>query len=519
MYPYDQPMGSPQPAGSAAQYGLQVIPNVITQLVQQGQITQQEAYTLNQNLMQPATQRSLVDRLNTTYGYNQVNAAVVYETVNRMVLNAVQNLRQYNTQVAMANSNPSMMYNNAAMMGSPYTTYQNSMQPPQAPIPGVGMPAPQPQTVSNPAPKMDIEISAGHDMELCEPAVISTMEGIDEQRKSFSIDGVQSLVNGYLVKCGQQIVSNINFTYKIPMISLTALVNQINSDGTRYGIVPSEYAHVNMVEWYLMQPFPFTPDVRPFQLMDRCRTLYKQFFASHKESKKSIIPTIQEINRTILSDGGQFGIQLEDFIVRQLNKYAPTVFHRLDSDNTIRVLSGFENFEDFETLLKSDASNLDHWKADKKHFSNALSKLIATVYQRLFNSNRTPYLDPNDPDDRQAFIAHPFIPYKFNGKPLFMTTVEERSSEGFQPVVERYMRDCPVIVMPQRTIFHDLTWARDVSAQKRTVISERTPTEQIFHKLLDEKYYSLMEIVNDDDMSCHVIGKSYNNFLILSKLG
>lgn len=520
---FGQPvMGANTPMiGSAAQYGLQIIQTVLSQLIQQGQITQYEASVIMQRFNEPDVRNDFVNRINKTYGYHQVNVGVVNDTVAQMLLGAAIRIRQQNQNSYMTPNASALMNNTmygmaSAMFGNPQmcNTDNGYQQSPQPQTPVYQEPPQQPVNTN-------IDVPVVGDMEICEPATIEDASELKSQRATFNIAGVQTLSSASVVKCGQLSVINMNFAYRIPVIDRSVLIDQLRTPESEI-VMLEDYLHVNMVEWYRMYPFPKTPSISPFKLLDSCQNIYKEFLikqiALPKDKKLSVVPVVQEINKKILSDGGAFGIQMESFLIGQINKFVSVVFNRYEQGQ-IKSISGFEDFKDFNTILSKESSPLDAWKTNEKAFSFALGRLISTVYQRLFNQSRKPYLDMNNEDDRHAFVTNPHIPYRFNGRPLWAVSPKVQQTDAFRDFVMQCMRDCPVIVMPQRTLFHNLTWSKNITAQKRTLITERTPVEQIIDKLLVEKYLSLLEVVHDVDFTKHVIGRNYNEFLVLKSLG
>lgn len=522
MFPtYNSPMpmmGNRETPGSAAQYGLQILPSVLNALLQQGRINMQTYSVLNQEMNKPESQDNIIRSLNATYGWSQVSASAVQNTVQQIIMNAVTKYNQSQMMQNPAMMMSSNMYASAAYNPVQQNTFQNSMQPMQQQAPMYQQPVPK-QDVNMPIPKAQVDVSISDDVVLCEEATSTSLDNIDDARKDFDIPDVQSLINGNSIKCGALTVTNMDFIYKIPMPNRQILFSRIKDEQSSYAIMPDEYSHVNLVEWYRMYPFPHSPAIQPTKLMDKCRDLYKEFESKRKsDPATNVIPFIQEINKTILSDGGTFGISLEQFVISQINKYASVVFHYVDSKTgKIRCISGFDDFKDFDSIISAESSELNDWKQDASSYCNALSRLITTVYKRLFYIGRKSYLDYTSEADRQLFINNPYVPYSFNGKPFYMTSVEDRDTSEFQDTVTRSMKDCPVIVMTQRTLFHNLKWNKELTS-KRVVLETMSPTEQVFQYLLKKKYISLLEVVNDIDMDIHVLGQNYNKFLILKAL-
>ncbi len=525
MFPtYNSPMpvmGNRETPGSAASYALQILPGMLNSMMQQGQINMQTYSVLSQELNKPESQNNIIHSLNSTYGWNQVSTTVVQETVRQIIMNAVTKLNQRQMMQNPAMMMSSNMYASAAAYNPMMqNTYQNSVQPMQTiqQQPMYQQPA-QNQDANMPIPKAQVDVSVSDDVVLCEEATSTSLDNIDDARKDFDIPDVQSLINGSSIKCGALTVTNMDFIYKIPVPNRQILFGRIKDEQSSYAIMPDEYSHVNLVEWYRMYPFPHSPAIQPTKLMDKCRDLYKEFESKRKsDPSTNVIPFIQEINRTILSDGGSFGISLEQFVISQINKYSSVVFHYVDSKTgKVRCISGFDDFNDFDSIISAESSELNDWKQDVSSYCNALSRLITTVYKRLFYISRKSYLDYTNEADRQLFINNPYVPYSFNGKPFYMTSAEDRDTSEFQDAVTRSMKDCPIIVMTQRTLFHNLKWNKELTS-KRVILETMSPTEQVFQYLLKKKYISLLEVVNDIDMDVRVLGQNYNKFLILKAL-
>lgn len=522
MFPaYNNPMpmmGGGEAPGSAANYAIQILPSVLNTMVQQGRINMQVYQILRQELTKPESINSIIHNLNTTYGYNQVSTDAVQNTLQQIIMNAVTKLNQCQMMQNPAMMMSSNMYASVAYNPMQQATYQNSMQPMQQ-TPMYQQPQMQKQDVSMNTPKAQVDVSVSDDVVLCEEATSTSLDNLDETRKDFDIPDVQSLINGNSIKCGALTVTNMDFLYKVPVPNRQILFSRMKDEQTSYAVMPEEYSHVNLVEWYRMYPFPHVPSVQPTRLMDKCRDLYKEFETKRKsDPSTNVIPFIQEINKTILADGGVFGINLEQFVISQINKYSSVAFHHIDSKTgSIRFISGFDDFKDFDEIMSTESSELSNWKKDVNSYCNALSRLVNTVYKRLFYIGRKSYLDYTNENDRQLFINNPYVPYSFNGKPFYLASVEDRDTSEFQDTVTRSMKDCPVIVMTQRTLFHNLKWNKDLNT-KRVVLETMSPTEQIFQYLLKKKYISLLEVVNDIDMDIHVLGQNYNKFLILKAL-
>lgn len=550
MYPYpNQPYAAAttQPAmGIAAQIGLQVAPKLLGDLYNSGQVTAQEYQHILTHLQSYPGQQELIEKLNTTFGYGNVNQQSVESSVTGLLTHAASTIRQQMPQTPQPiYQQPMYQYGQQYQQPMyqygqqqyyrPFYGYQqmNPYQPaqpvtapgvrpiqsayapvtPMAPTPAQPYQAPgAQQPVAQPIQQDDVllEIQASVDEENLygEALIADSTVGIgSESEERWPPSAYIEPAKHQKISCGPMDAPLEEVNVTIPLYDEDQLAAAFTDPDVHEQFCPDKL-HVTVVGWNKMVHLGVQGH-NAATLLDECQNIYNA-------SRDNVLKGIMAINKKIRGSGGTFGTVLERFLVGEINKIAPVVFSKIHADGEMKSLGGFDDFVDFEKIVKKN-KDYANWKTPEDKCLLATTKILRAVYGRCFGSSRKLYLDKENETDRRAFITNPYLPYRYRGTPLYLVDPATQLTDDFINYVKELMQKYPTFLMPYRTIFHNLP-IKDLEKDTE-VLLEKGPVERILEKLF--QVYGIVDIIDDSDFNTAIprlLGMGYTNHLVLNRM-
>lgn len=505
-----------QPYGMSpsAQYGLSIIGQLLNQMYSSGQINMAEYQAISNELNTPDAQNTIANKLTQTYGNFTVNQASVQNSVTNMLIAAVQKCRTQAMQQQPYFQQQQMVYGTApyqnyGQMNAMSMNQLNTMAPGMQPITYQQQQVPQVQQTPPTTPTPPATQQTTSQQYTQEPSVESTltqestessycgeaeMEPIpsDKLKKlsdTFNISKIQTLTNRVLINCGKCRVIKNSVAFRLPCHNRSIMLACLEQEPFRDIIFPEDRLFATTIEWHRTIHIPYQKNVRPIQLLDDCCERYRQ-------DKKKIGQAIVDIDRALIAEGASFGAHVELALIEEINRFAPTVFHRLTPDgcNTLR---DFDDFKDYHKVLDTLNQAYMSWKKPDAAYKTAGARLMTSIHGRFFNGNRKPYLDPTNPMDVLTFQSDPFLPYRYKGYPLYLVP-EDLRDEEFHNYVQEIMSVSMTLVLTHRTLIHNLSLHSDFNSDHVYIPSSKCePEERILSSIVPGD--GLVEIIDIND--------------------
>ena len=521
MY-YTNPV-QPYGLSPAAQYGLSVVGSLLNQLYSSGQLTLAEYQEISAELNTPNAQNLIAEKLTQTYGHFTVNQASVQTSVLNMLYTAIQRCRTnratqqqpYFSQQMNYGANPYQNFTqtNAATMTPQLNTMAPGMQPVQY------QQVPQRQTaqvvqqtqVQSEEPTTETALTQeSNESSYCGEAEVEPIDAdvMKKLTEKFNISKIQSLTSRTVISCGACSVQKSSVAFRLPCHNRSIVLACLEQKPFSDIIFPEAHPFVTMIEWYRTIHIPYQNSTRPIQLLE-------QYCEQYRKDKNAIGKAIFAIDRSLIAEGGTFGSNVEKILIEEINRFAPTVFHRLQTDK-VNILRDFDNFTDYHKVLDTKNASYAAWKTPTSSYVSAGGRLMTSIHGRFFNGNRKPYLNPENELDGLAFTSDPFLPYRYCGYPIFMVPTTLRD-DGFKNYIQELMTTSITLVLTHRTVIHNLSLHANFDDDHVYILSNKfEPEERILSSIIPSD--GLVEIIDINDsrqkVRPYALSTGYNNELV-----
>lgn len=450
-----QPYG--QTAMNNINVALQYIGQAASQLINAGQMSQQEyAVIYNQLMANQATRAAFSQGVYTAFGEQQVSPQAIFEFVLRKLQFAVGNLRRDHqtlptvglqssgfgaytqqpmpVQQPLYSQPPSEM---SQIYGSGVQTINQASSPYPTPTVG-GTPVAHQQHPPTPATPARQHTGAAYEIDITEPAVMfSTPKWVKKEYDYMAKEGEISFGEMWRLE-----YENNKKEAKVAEVKLEDSYSTV--EGAVADLVENHkelfegtYGHIVTFNQMILLPYNYNSGKKIF---DNAVEAY---------SNKGPNELLRVLNGAGAMGGALLGIALSKF-----NDLTSVNFLTSLEDGRMSRIEAFDTANDLSRLL-TDSGQYEEWKSDKETFKDALTNCIRASFGRIFRRDLKGYLDVNDPHDRLLLMSDERAAFRFSDGSSGRTIGLAKVTEELQEEVKSKVMEVFPLLVERRILLHN----------------------------------------------------------------